>query len=168
VIYKIFHPSSEISNLLKRLFIKREFNSLLYQIFHCFMMLDNKMEPVASHVETLTSSRYQPEYQPRGDTHRFHTPPAWSHSPPPGFSQSANHVEILTASTYHLRGVTHLLQVSARIPTTRKYLSREPVVTKTKARPDYSSAPTQLALCLRFASMYKAESCYVLQPSMTR
>jgi hypothetical protein len=29
---------------------------------------------------------------------------------------------------------------------------------KTKVRPDYSSAPTQLALCLRFASMYKAES----------
>jgi hypothetical protein len=39
---------------------------------------------------------------------------------------------------------------------------------KTKVRPDYSSAPTQLALCLRFASMYKAESCYALQPSMTR
>jgi hypothetical protein len=41
-------------------------------------------------------------------------------------------------------------------------------VKKTKARPDCSSAPTQLALCLRFASMYKGESCYALQPSMTR
>jgi hypothetical protein len=47
-------------------------------------------------------------------------------------------------------------------------LSREPQMKKTKVRPDYSSAPTQLALCLRFASMYKAESCYALQPSMTR
>jgi hypothetical protein len=28
----------------------------------------------------------------------------------------------------------------------------------TKARPDYSSAPTQLALCLQFATIYKAES----------
>jgi hypothetical protein len=31
-----------------------------------------------------------------------------------------------------------------------------------------SAAPTQQALCLRLASMYKAESCYALQPSMTR
>jgi len=47
------------------------------------------------------------------------------------------------------------------------WLSREPQMKKTKVRPDYSSTPTQLALCLRFASMYKAESCYALQPSMT-
>jgi hypothetical protein len=33
---------------------------------------------------------------------------------------------------------------------------------------NYSPAPTQQALCLRLATMYEAESCYVLQPSMTR
>jgi hypothetical protein len=38
------------------------------------------------------------------------------------------------------------------------HVSREPRKKKIKVRPDCSSAPTQLALCLQFASMYKAES----------
>jgi hypothetical protein len=35
-------------------------------------------------------------------------------------------------------------------------------VKKTKVRPDYSSAPTQLALCLRLATPYKARAGYAL------
>ncbi len=41
-------------------------------------------------------------------------------------------------------------------------------VKKTQTRANCSATPTQQALCLRLASMYKAESCYVLQPSMTQ
>jgi hypothetical protein len=37
-------------------------------------------------------------------------------------------------------------------------VSREPQKKKTQARADSSAAPTQQALCLRLASMYKAES----------
>ena len=37
-------------------------------------------------------------------------------------------------------------------------MSREPQKKKTQARADSSAAPTQQALCLQLASMYKAES----------
>ncbi len=43
----------------------------------------------------------------------------------------------------------------------RLSVSRESGEEKTKVRPDYSFAPTQLALCLRLAySDLKGESCY--------
>ncbi len=37
-------------------------------------------------------------------------------------------------------------------------MSREPQKKETQARANCSAAPTQLALCLRLASIYKAES----------
>ncbi len=43
------------------------------------------------------------------------------------------------------------------------YVSRKSRKKKTKVRPDYSSAPSQLALCLRLAySDLKGESCYAV------
>jgi hypothetical protein len=45
----------------------------------------------------------------------------------------------------------------------KQCLSCESREKKTKVRPDYSSAPSQLALCLRLAySDLKGESCYAL------
>ncbi len=41
-------------------------------------------------------------------------------------------------------------------------------VKKTYTRANYSATPSHQALCLRLATMYKAESCYALQPSITR
>ncbi len=40
----------------------------------------------------------------------------------------------------------------------KQRLSREPQKKETQARANCSAAPTQLALCLRLASIYKAES----------
>jgi hypothetical protein len=100
--------------------------------------------PHTTCAESLKSFRYQPEYQPRGNTHLFHIPPGWSHSPPPDISQSTNHVEIITSSTYTLRGVTHLLQVLARVPTMWKYsplprTTRVESLTSSRHQPEYQT-----------------------------